>query len=80
MIIIVHIQEYRIKVVIVTILEYRMHVCNSERDQGIPALACLSNDKDLDQLANSQADQRLCRSLSRNNKTILNSILIQASL
>ena len=42
-----------------------MHSCNSERDQGIPALACLANDKDLDQLANSQSDQRLCRLLSR---------------
>ena len=42
-----------------------MHVCNSGRDQGIPALACLANDKDLDQLANSQSDQRLGRSLSR---------------
>ena len=71
MIIIVNIQEYRIKVVIVSILDYRMHVCNSERDQGIPALVCLTNDDDLDQLANSQSDQRLCRSLSRNNKTIL---------
>ena len=44
MIIIVNIQEYRIMVVIVCIREYRMHACNSERDQGIPALACLSND------------------------------------
>ena len=71
MIIIVHIQEYRIKVVIVSKLIYRMQICNSERDQGIPALACLTNDRDLDQLANSQSDQRLCRSLSRNNKTSL---------
>ena len=60
----VNIQEYRITVVIVSILEYRIHVCNSERDQGIPALACLANDKDLDQLVNSLSDQRLCRSLS----------------
>ena len=65
MIIIVNIPEYRIKVLIVSIQEYRIHVCNSERDQGIPALACLANDKDLDQLANSQSDQRHCRLLSR---------------
>ena len=65
MIIIVNIQEYRIMVVIVCIQEYHMHSCNSERDQGIPALACLANDKDLDQLANSQPDPRLCRLLSR---------------
>ena len=42
-----------------------MHVCNSERDQGLTALTLLANDKDLDQLANSQSDQRLGRSLSR---------------
>ena len=65
MIIIVNIQEYRIMVVIVCIQEYCMHSCNSERDQGIPALACLANDKDLDQLANSQPDQHLCRLVSR---------------
>ena len=65
MIIIVNIEEYRIMVVIVCIQEYHMHSCNSKRDQGIPALACLANDKDLDQLANSQSDQRLCRLLSR---------------
>ena len=65
MIIIGNIQEYRIMVVIVCIQEYRMHACNSERDQGIPALACLTNDKDLDQLANLQPDQCLCRLLSR---------------
>ena len=65
MIIIVNIQFNRIMVVIVCIQEYRMHSCNSERDQGIPALACLANDKDLDQLANLQSDQRLCRLLSR---------------
>ena len=58
-------QEYRITVVIVSIQEYRMHVCNSKRDQGKPSLVCLANDKDLDQLANSKSDQRLCRSLSR---------------
>ena len=65
MIIIVNIQEYRIMVVIVCIQEYRMHSCNSERDQGIPALACSAKDKDLDQLANLQPDQCLCRLLSR---------------
>ena len=42
-----------------------MHVCNSERDQGIPALALSAKDEDLDQLANSQSDLRLCRLLSR---------------
>ena len=65
MIIIVNIQEYRIAVVLVSIQEYRIHVYQSERDQGIPALACLANDKDLDQLANSQPDQHLCRLVSR---------------
>ena len=52
-------------VVIVCIQEYRMHECNSERDQGIPALALLTNDKGLDQLVYSQSDQRLFRLLSR---------------
>ena len=52
-------------VVIVCIQEYRMHECNSEQDQGISALALLTNDKDLDQLAYSQSDQRLFRLLSR---------------
>ena len=33
--------------------------------QGIPALALLENDKDLDQMANSKPDQRLCRLVSR---------------
>ena len=42
MIIIVNIQEYRIAVVLVSIQEYRIHVYQSERDQGIPALACLA--------------------------------------
>ena len=42
-----------------------MHVCNSERGQGIPALALSVKDKDLDQVANSQPDQCLCRLLSR---------------
>ena len=42
-----------------------MHVCKSERDQGIPALALSAKDKDLDQLANLQPDQCLCRLLSR---------------
>ena len=65
MIIIVNIQEYHITVVIACNQEYRIHVCKSEGDQGIPALALLANDKDLDQLAISQPDQCLCRSLSR---------------
>ena len=64
MIIIINIQEYHITVVIACIQEYLIHVCKSERDQGIPALALLANDKDLDQLANSQPDQGLCRLLS----------------
>ena len=33
--------------------------------QDIPALALLENDKDLDEMANSQPDQRLCRLVSR---------------
>ena len=53
------------QVVIVSILEYRMQVCNSERDQKIPAPALSAKDKDLDQLANLQPDQCLCRLLSR---------------
>ena len=65
MIIIVNIQEYRIMIIIVNIQEYRIHVCKSEQGQGIPALALLANDKDLDQLANSQPVQRLCRLSSR---------------
>ena len=52
-------------IIIVCIQEYHMHACNSERGQGIPALAYLANDKDLDQLTNSLSDQRLCRLLSR---------------
>ena len=32
------------------------YICNSERDQGIPAFACLTNDKDQNQLTNLESN------------------------
>ena len=80
MTIIVNIQEYRIMIIIVNIQEYRIKlklfvyrntVCNSVRDKGLPALACLANDKDLDQLANRSLISVFVVCCLESNMTIL---------